>query len=91
MNKTQLIAAVAEAASISKKDAETAVSAVIASITKSLAEGEKVQIAGFGTFEVKERAARVGRNPRTGAAMTIEASKHLSFTAGKTIKDAINK
>ena len=67
MNKTELIAAVAEEATISEKDAENAVSAVIASITESLAGGEKVQIAGFGTFEVRERGERVGRDPRTSA------------------------
>ena len=65
MNKTELVASVAEATSLSKKDAENAVSAVIASITKSLTEGEKVQIAGFGTFEVRERSERIGRDPRT--------------------------
>ena len=91
MNKTQLIAAVAEAASISKKDAETAVTAVIASITKSLAEGEKVQIAGFGTFEVRERGERVGRDPRTSEEITIPASKAPAFKAGRALKDAVNK
>ena len=90
MNKTQLIAAVAEAASISKKDAETAVSAVIASITKSLAEGEKVQIAGFGTFEVRERGARIGRDPRTSEEITIPASKAPAFKAGRALKDSVN-
>lgn len=91
MNKTQLIAAVAEAASISKKDAETAVSAVIASITESLANGEKVQIAGFGTFEVRERGERVGRDPRTSQEITIPASKAPAFKAGRALKDAVNK
>ena len=91
MNKTQLIAAVAEAASISKKDAETAVSAVIASITKSLAEGEKVQIAGFGTFEVRERGERVGRDPRTSEEITIPASKAPAFKAGRALKESINQ
>ena len=91
MNKTQLIAAVAEAASISKKDAETAVSAVIASITESLANGEKVQIAGFGTFEVRERSERVGRDPRTSQEITIPASKAPAFKAGRALKDAVNK
>ncbi|MBO5274963.1 MAG: HU family DNA-binding protein [Clostridia bacterium] len=89
--KTKIIENVAAKTGMKKKDAEAAVNAVIASLEDAFVAGEKVQIAGFGTFEVKERAARVGRNPRTGAAMTIEASKHLSFTAGKTIKDAINK
>ncbi|MBO5253209.1 MAG: HU family DNA-binding protein [Clostridia bacterium] len=91
MNKTQLIAAVAEAASISKKDAETAVSAVITSITNSLAAGEKVQIAGFGTFEVRERGERVGRDPRTSAEITIPASKAPAFKAGRALKDSVNK
>lgn len=91
MNKTQLIAAVAEAASISKKDAETAVSAVITSITNSLAAGEKVQIAGFGIFEVRERGERVGRDPRTSAEITIPASKAPAFKAGRALKDSVNK
>lgn len=91
MNKTQLIAAVAEAASMSKKDAETAVSAVIASITNSLANGEKVQLAGFGTFEVRERGERVGRDPRTSKEITIPASKAPAFKAGRALKDAVNK
>ncbi len=91
MNKTQLIAAVAEAASISKKDAETAVSAVIASITNSLAAGEKVQIAGFGTFEVRERGERVGRDPRTSEEITIPASKAPAFKAGRALKDSVNQ
>ncbi len=91
MNKTELVASVAEATSLSKKDAENAVSAVIASITKSLTEGEKVQIAGFGTFEVRERAERIGRDPRTSAMITIPASKTPAFKAGKALKDAVNK
>ena len=91
MNKTQLIAAVAEAASISKKDAETAVSAVIASITNSLAAGEKVQIAGFGTFEVRERGERIGRDPRTSEEITIPASKAPAFKAGRALKDSVNQ
>ena len=91
MNKTQLIAAVAETASISKKDAETAVSAVIASITTSLSEGEKVQIAGFGTFEVREREARTGRDPRTSKVIEIPASKAPAFKAGRALKESVNK
>ena len=91
MNKTELIAAVAEAASLSKKDAENAVSAVISSITKSLTEGEKVQIAGFGTFEVRERGERVGRDPRTSAEIVIPASKAPAFKAGKALKESVNK
>ena len=88
MNKTELIAAVAEKATISKKDAENAVSAVIASITESLAGGEKVQIAGFGTFEVRERGER---DPRTSAEIVIPASKAPAFKAGKALKESVNK
>ena len=91
MNKTELVASVAEATSLSKKDAENAVSAVIASITKSLTEGEKVQIAGFGTFEVRERSERIGRDPRTGEEIIIPASKTPAFKAGKALKDSVNK
>ena len=91
MNKTELIAAVAEAASLSKKDAENAVSAVISSITKSLTEGEKVQIAGFGTFEVRERGEKKCKNPRTGEEMITPAKKAPVFKAGKALKDAVNK
>ena len=91
MNKTELIAAVAEAASLSKKDAENAVSVVISSITKSLTEGEKVQIAGFGTFEVRERGERIGRDPRTSAEITIPASKAPAFKAGKALKESVNQ
>lgn len=91
ITKTKIIENVAARTGMKKKEAEVAVNAVIASLEDAFVAGEKVQIAGFGTFEVKERAARVGRNPRTGTAMTIAASKHLSFTAGKTIKDAINQ
>ena len=89
MNKTELVASVAEATSLSKKDAENAVSAVIASITKSLTEGEKVQIAGFGTFEVRERAERAGINPRTHEAITIPASRSVVFKQGKSLKDVL--
>ncbi len=91
MNKTELVASVAEAPSLSKKDAENAVSAVIASITKSLTEGEKVQIAGFGTFEVRERSERIGRDPRTSEEIIIPASKTPAFKAGKALKDSVNK
>ncbi|HJB61992.1 MAG: HU family DNA-binding protein [Acutalibacteraceae bacterium] len=91
MNKTELVASVAEATSLSKKDAENAVSAVIASITKSLTEGEKVQIAGFGTFEVRERSERIGRDPRTSEEIIIPASKTPAFKAGKALKDSVNK
>lgn len=91
MNKTELVASVAEATSLSKKDAENAVSAVIASITKSLTEGEKVQIAGFGTFEVRKRSERIGRDPRTSEEIIIPASKTPAFKAGKALKDSVNK
>ena len=91
MNKTELVASVAEATSLSKKDAENAVSAVIASITKSLSEGEKVQIAGFGTFEVRERSERIGRDPRTSEEIIIPASKTPACKAGKALKDSVNK
>ncbi len=91
MNKTELIAAVAEKAGISKKDADKAVAAVIASIADALAADDKVQLVGFGTFEVKTRGARTGRNPRTGETMTIAASKLPTFKAGKALKDAVAK
>ncbi len=91
MNKTDLIAAVAEQASISKKDAEKAISAVISSITNAMAEGDKVQLVGFGTFEVRAREARMGKNPRTGEAIKIAASKVPAFKAGKALKDIVNK
>ena len=91
MNKTELVASVGEATSLSKKDAENAVSAVIASITKSLTEGEKVQIAGFGTFEVRERSERIGRDPRTSEEIIIPATKTPAFKAGKALKDSVNK
>jgi len=90
MNKTQLIEAVAAKAEIKKKDADVAVNAVIAAIEDALKAGDKVQLVGFGTFEVKERGARTGRNPQTGEAIEIAASKHPAFTAGKAFKDAIN-
>lgn len=90
MNKTELIAAIADGADLSKKDAEKALKAFTDTIAKELKKGEKVQIVGFGTFEVSERAARTGRNPHTGAAMEIEASKAPKFKAGKALKDAVN-
>ena len=91
MNKTELVAAVAEKAALSKKDAEKAVSAVVDTITAALADGDKVQLVGFGTFEVRERAARTGKNPRTGAAINIEASKVPAFKAGQAFKNTVNK
>ena len=89
MNKTDLVAAVAAKAEISKKDAEAAVGAVFASITDALADGDKVALVGFGTFEVKTRAARTGLNPRTGEKLSIPASKAPAFKAGKALKDAV--
>ena len=91
MNKTELIAAVAERAGMTKKDAERAVNATFEAITAELANGEKVQLAGFGGFEVKTREARVGRNPRTNETMQIPASKTPAFKASKTLKDRICK
>ena len=90
MNKTELIAAVAEKAEISKKDAEKAVKAFTDVVSEELKKGEKVQVVGFGTFEVSERSAREGRNPQTGETMTIEASKSPKFKAGKALKDMMN-
>jgi DNA-binding protein HU-beta len=89
MNKTELIAAVAEKAELSKKDAEAAISATIDAITAALAQQEKVQLVGFGSFEVKARAERVGRNPKTKETMQIPASKAPVFKAGKALKDAV--
>lgn len=91
MNKTELIAAVAENASLTKKDAEKALNAVVESITKALKGGDKVQLVGFGTFEVRKRGARTGKNPRTGEAIKIKASKVPAFKAGKALKDIVNK
>lgn len=91
MNKTELVAAVAAKANLSKKDAEAAVAAFTASVEEALKAGEKVQLVGFGTFEVRERGARQGRNPQTGAVVEIAASKVPAFKAGKALKDAIAK
>ena len=90
MNKNDLIAAVADKSGLSKKDAEKAVNATISSISDSLKKGEKVQLVGFGTFEVKNRAARKGHNPVTRAEINIPASKAPTFKAGKALKDAVN-
>ncbi|KAI4440773.1 MAG: HU family DNA-binding protein [Ruminococcus sp.] len=90
MNKTELVAAIAENAEISKKDAEKAVKAFVEVITEELKKGEKVQLVGFGTFEVTSRAAREGRNPQTGNTMKIAACKAPKFKAGKALKDAVN-
>ena len=89
MNKTELINAVAAKAEISKKDADKALTAVLASIEEALVKGDKVQLIGFGTFEVKERAARTGHNPKTGEAIEIAAAKLPSFTAGAALKNAV--
>lgn len=89
MNKTELIAAVAEKAGLSKKDADAAVAATLDAIAAELKKGEKVQLIGFGTFEVRARAAKQGRNPKTGEAMTIAATKVPAFKAGKALKDAV--
>ena len=90
MNKTELVAAVAEQAGLSKKDAEAAVKAFTDVVAEALKAGDKIQLVGFGTFEVSERPAREGRNPRTGETMTIEASKTPKFKAGKALKDLVN-
>ena len=90
MNKNELIAVVADKSSLSKKDAEKAIGATIAAISDALKAGDKVQLVGFGTFEVKARAARKGHNPVTGAEINIPASKAPSFKAGKALKDAVN-
>lgn len=91
MNKNELIAAVAEKAELSKKDAEKALKAFTDTVAAELAKGEKVQLVGFGTFEVSERGAREGRNPQTGDSIQIAASKAPRFKAGKALKDAINE
>ena len=90
MNKTEFIAAVAEKAEISKKDSEKALKAFVDVVAEQLKAGDKVQLVGFGTFEVSERAEREGRNPQTGETMTIAACKAPKFKAGKALKDAIN-
>lgn len=91
MNKTELVNAVAEKADFSKKDADKAVAAVLDSITDALAQGDKVQIVGFGTFEVRARAEKQGHNPKTGEAMIVPASNLPAFKAGKALKEAVAK
>ena len=91
MNKAELINAVAAAADVSKKDAEAVITASVETITAALKEGEKVQLVGFGSFEVKKRAARTGRNPKTKEAIEIPASSVPVFKAGKALKDAVAK
>ncbi|EEJ51204.1 MULTISPECIES: HU family DNA-binding protein [Oribacterium] len=90
MNKVDLVSAVAKQAELSKKDAGLAVEAVFDAISEALEKGDKVQLIGFGTFDVSERAAREGRNPRTGETMKIAASKAPRFKAGKALKDRVN-
>ena len=90
MNKAELVAAMADQAGLSKKDAENALKAFTDVVSAELKKGGKIQLVGFGTFEVSERAAREGRNPLTGAPMKIAASKAPKFKAGKALKDAIN-
>ena len=90
MNKTELIAAMADQAELSKKDAEAALKAFVDVVAAELKKGGKIQLVGFGTFAVKERAARTGRNPQTGKEITIAAAKVPSFRAGKALKDAVN-
>ena len=90
MNKTELIAAVAQKSDLTKKDAEKAVKAVFEAISDSLTKGDKVQIIGFGAFEVRDRKGREGRNPRTNEPIQIEASKTPAFKAGKQLKDLVN-
>jgi len=90
MNKAELIEAVAASADLSKADATRAVDAVVHQVTSALKQGDQVTLVGFGTFQVKERAARTGRNPQTGATINIPASKVPGFKAGKALKDAVN-
>ena len=91
MNKQELIAAVAERSGLTKKDAERSVNATIEAIQDALAKGDKVSLVGFGTFEVRERAARVGRNPQTGEEIRIAAAKVPTFKAGKVLKDTVSQ
>ena len=90
MNKTELVAAIAEEAGISKKDADKALGAFISAVTGELKKGGKVQLIGFGNFEVREREARIGKNPRTGEKIEIAATKCPAFKAGRALKDALN-
>ena len=91
MNKAELVAAMAAKTELSKKDAEAALKAFTEVVSEELKKGNKIQLVGFGTFEVPERAAREGRNPQTGATLKIAASKAPKFKAGKALKDEINK
>jgi DNA-binding protein HU-beta len=91
MNKNELISAVAESAELSKKDATAAVNATIDAISKAMAEGDKVQLIGFGTFETRERSAKMAKNPRTGESVEVPACKAPAFKAGKALKELVNK
>lgn len=90
MNKTELVAAMADKAGLTKKDADAALKAFTEVVKETLKAGDSIQLIGFGTFEVAERAERTGRNPQTGAEMVIPASKAPKFKAGKALKDALN-
>ena len=90
MNKTELIEAIVKETGLKKKDAEAALGATLCAIETALAKGDKVQLVGFGTFETKTRAAREGRNPKTGETIKIKASKYPAFSAGKAFKDKVN-
>ena len=91
MNKTELVAAVAAKTELTKKDAEKAVSAVIETLTETLAAGQKVQLVGFGTFETREREARIAKNPRTGETVTVPATRTPAFKAGQALKNKVAK
>ncbi len=91
MNKTELVSAVAEKTGLTKKDSEKAVGALFEVVTETLSTGERVQVVGFGTFEVRDRAARKGRNPQTGEVIDIAAAKVPAFKAGKALREAVNK
>ncbi len=91
MNKTQLVDAIVAKTGLKKKDAEAVLTATVEAMTEALANEDKIQLSGFGSFEVKTRAARTGRNPKTQETITIEASKYPAFSASKTLKDAVNK
>jgi len=91
MNKSELIDAIASASGLSKADATRALNATTDAITKALSKGDAIQLTGFGSFVVRERAARTGRNPQTGATIQIKASKVAAFKAGKALKDTVNK
>ena len=90
MNKTELVAAIAEKTQLTKKDSEMALKAFIDVVSEELKKGEKIQLVGFGTFEVSDRAARTGKNPQTGSAIDIPASKAPKFKAGKALKETVN-